>query len=141
MSAGVDITDVNADTRSPRTARAVGVSAAFAAVAGFVLWPPRAVYWTAAAAAVGTVATLALVALAALALGAAFGSATGVDGRAFAAGTAVAYVAGMAAIEVVVSPDGPAHLVLYGGIAACLVAGVGAARVRSLISVRPLGRV
>lgn len=111
-------------------ARAVAVSAVFAAVAGVALWPPRAVYWTAVAATVGESATLVAVTAVAAALGAAFAAVTGVGVRAFAAGTAVAYVAGMAAIAVVLAPDSPAHLVLYGALAACLVAGAAVTRVR-----------
>jgi len=122
---------VNAETGADPTvnARTVAVSAAFAAVAGLALWPPGAVYWTAVAAAVGEAATLALVVVAALALGGAFGALTGVDVRAFAAGAALAYLLGMAAVAR--SPDSPVHLFLYGGIAVCLVAGTAVARARA----------
>lgn len=125
---------MNAPTGSDATvtARRVAVSAVFTAVAGVVLWPPGAVYWTAVAAAVGEAATLALVVVTALALGAAFGSLTGVRVREFAAGGAVAYAVGMAAVAVAVSPDSPAHLVLYGALALCLAVGVAAARVRAV---------
>ncbi|WP_049929981.1 hypothetical protein [Halosimplex carlsbadense] len=112
-------------------ARTVAVSAVFAAVAGLALWPPGGVYWTAVAAAVGETATLALVVVAALALSGAFGALTGVGVRAFAVGAALAYLLGMAAIAVAISPDSPVHLLLYGGIAVCLVAGVAVARVRA----------
>ncbi|QLH76355.1 hypothetical protein HZS55_03120 [Halosimplex rubrum] len=125
---------MNADAGAGATVnvREVAVSAVFAVVTGIVLWPPGAVYWTAVAAAVGEAATLALVVVAALALGAAFGALTGVRVREFAAGGAVAYAVGMAAVAVAVSPDSPAHLVLYGALAVCLVVGVAAARVRAV---------
>lgn len=124
---------MNAETGADPTvnARTVAVSAAFAAVAGLALWPPGAVYWTAVAAAVGEAATLALVVVAALALGGAFGALTGVDVQAFAAGAALAYLLGMAAVAVARSPDSPVHLFLYGGIAVCLVAGTAVARARA----------
>ncbi|QPV64756.1 hypothetical protein I7X12_09190 [Halosimplex litoreum] len=124
---------MNAETGADATvnARRVAVSAVFAAVAGAVLWPPGAVYWTAVAATVGEAATLALVVVAAIALGAAFGALTGVRVREFAAGTAGAYLLGMAAIAAARSPDSPVHLFLYGAVAACLVVGVAAARVRA----------
>jgi hypothetical protein len=124
---------VNADAEADATVnpRRVAVSAVFAAVAGVVLWPPGGVYWTAVAAAVGEAATLGLVVVATLALGAAFGSFTGVRVSEFAAGTAVAYLLGMAAIAAARSPDSPVHHLLYGAVAVCLVVGVAAARVRA----------
>ncbi|WP_123535096.1 hypothetical protein [Halosimplex salinum] len=111
-------------------ARAVAASAVFAAVAALVLWPPGAVYWTAVAAAIGETATLVAVFTAAVALGAAFGALTGVGVREFAAGAALAYVVVMAGIAVVFTPDSPAHLVLYGVVFACHVAGVAGTTVR-----------
>lgn len=98
-------------------------SAAFAFVAGGVLWPPGAVYWTAVAAVVGDGVTLAFVGVLAVALGAAFAHATGVAVPWFAAGGAVAYVVGMIVVDVASEPESPAHYVLYGGLLVALVAG------------------
>ncbi|WP_459193363.1 hypothetical protein [Halosimplex sp. J119] len=112
-------------------ARGVAASAAFTAAAGIALWPPRAVYWTAVAERIGDVPTLAVVIAAAIALGGAFAIVSDVRPREFAAGAALAYVLGMAAIAVVIAPESPVHLGLYGGIALCLVAGAVAATLRS----------
>ncbi|WP_415379702.1 hypothetical protein [Halosimplex sp. TS25] len=110
-------------------ARAVAGSGVFAAVAGLALWPPGAVYWTVLAERIGEVPTLVVVAAAAIALGGAFVTITDVRPREFAVGSAVAYALGMAAVAVVIAPDSPVHLGLYGGIVLCLLAGaVGANR-------------
>jgi len=107
--------------------RAVAESAAAIFFAGLALWPPRAVYWTRLAAVVGDAVTLAVVPLAALVLGAVLRRVTGVDLPSFAVGGLVAYAVGMAAIEVWLTPDSPAHLVWY---AALLVGLVGGAAVQ-----------
>lgn len=109
---------------------AVPVSAAFALLAGFVLWPPGAVYWVVVAGVVGEGAALVLVVLAALALGACFARLTEMRTRHVLVGTAAAYVAGMAAIATT-RPDSPVHLVLYALLSACLVAGHGLWTVRN----------
>ena len=98
-------------------------SAAFAFVAGAVLWPPGAVYWTAVAAVVGDGVALAAVGALAVALGAAFARTTAVDLPWVAAGGAVAYVVGMVVVDVAVEPESPVHYVLYGGLLVALVAG------------------
>jgi hypothetical protein len=101
----------------------VAVGAAFALLAGALLWPPGAVYWTAVADRIGDVATLVVVATLAAALGAGFARATGIGTRRFAVGSALAYLVGMVGIELARSPDSPVHLLWYGLLAACLVAG------------------
>jgi hypothetical protein len=98
-------------------------SAAFVVVAGAVLWPPGAVYWTAVAAVVGDGVALAVVGMLAVALGAGFAHATAVDVPWVAAGGAVAYVAGMVVVDVVIQPESPVHYVLYAGVLVALVAG------------------
>lgn len=103
--------------------RAVTGSAVVTFLAGLALWPPRAVYWTRLAALVGDGPTLAIVCLLAFALGMAFVWLSGVDTRSFALGGLAAYVVGMAAIEMLVRPDSPAHLVWYAALLACLVGG------------------
>lgn len=102
-------------------------SAAFTAVALLALWPPGAVYWTALAASVGDAATLAAVCLVAAALGAGFALATEFRVRRIAVGGFAGVVALVLAIESGLSPDSPAHVALYGGLAACLLAGAAAA--------------
>ncbi|MFC7140752.1 hypothetical protein ACFQMA_13090 [Halosimplex aquaticum] len=110
-------------------ARATGISAVFAAVAGAALWPPQAVYWTAVAERIGEAPTLAVVIAVAVGLGGAFATIADIRPQEFAIGAATAYGLGMAAIAVVIAPDSPVHLGLYGGILLCLVAGaVGAGR-------------
>ncbi|GAB6862255.1 hypothetical protein ACFR97_13365 [Haloplanus litoreus] len=104
--------------------REVAGSAAFALLSGLVLWPPGDVYWRRLAALVGDGPTLGVVLLAAVALGVGFASVTAVGVWRFLAGGTVAYVVGMAAVEAVSTPDSPVHLVWYGGILVCLVAGV-----------------
>jgi hypothetical protein len=85
---------------------------------------PEAVHWTRLAAVVGDGVTLSVVCLLAVTLGVAFAWLTGVDVPSFAVGGVVAYAVGMAAIEVWLSPDSPAHLVWYAVLLACLVGGV-----------------
>jgi hypothetical protein len=101
----------------------VAGSALFVFIAGFVLWPPGGVYWTALAAVVVDGPTLALVALLAAVAGGAFVGATGISGSALARGALLAYVAGMTAVEVATAPESPAHLVGYAAIAVCLAGG------------------
>jgi hypothetical protein len=103
--------------------RQVLSSAVFAFVAGAVLWPPGAVYWTAVAAVVGDGVALAAVGVLAVVLGAAFAHATAVDLPWVAAGGAVAYAGGMVVVDVAYEPESPARYVLYGGLLVALVAG------------------
>jgi lipopolysaccharide export LptBFGC system permease protein LptF len=107
----------------PHSLRPVVASAAFVALAGLALWPPRAVYWTRLARVVGDGVTLAVVCLLALALGAVFARATGTRVRSFALGGVVAYVGGMAIIEAALTPDSPVHFVWYAALVGCLVVG------------------
>ena len=111
--------------------RAVARSAVATFLAGLVLWPPRAVYWTRLAGVVGDAVTLVVVCLLALAVGAVLTRVAGVDFPSFAVGALLAYAVGMAAVEAWLSPDSPAHLVWYAGLLACLVGGA-ALRDRSL---------
>jgi hypothetical protein len=94
-----------------------------ALVAGAVLWPPGPVYWTALSARVGDGPTLALVVVLAASLGVVLASATDVRVPEVTAGALVAYVAGMAAVAAVSTPDSPAHLVWYGVLATAFVGG------------------
>jgi len=103
--------------------RDVAASTLFALAAMAVLWPPGAVYWERVATVVGDGPTLALVGCLAVGLGAAFARLSGMSSRSFAAGVALAYAAGMVAVELRLDPDSPAHLVWYAALAAALLAG------------------
>ncbi|UWG46772.1 hypothetical protein HSRCO_0476 [Halanaeroarchaeum sp. HSR-CO] len=109
--------------RMHRTLRETGFGWAFVLLAGWVLWPPRAVYWSALAEIVGAPLTLVLVGALAVGLGFAVGVLRGVAIRPFVAGALLAYGSGMLAIEVVVRPESPVHLLLYGALLGCLVGG------------------
>lgn len=102
----------------------VAVATAFVLVAGLLLWPPRNVYWEQVGALVGDDATSAFVAVLAAGLGAWFARTSGLSFRHVVAGATLAYVAGMAAVEVVLQPDSPVHLLWYGLVLAALLAGV-----------------
>ena len=115
----------------PSPARDVPASALFALAAMAALWPPRAVYWHRVAVVVGEGPTLGLVGLLAVGLGATFARVTGASARSFAAGTVLAYAAGMAALERFLAPDSPAHLVWYGALAVAILLGVTAWRVHA----------
>mgnify|MGYP006277896849 CR=1 FL=1 len=108
----------------PHLHRDVAGSAAFALLTGAVLWPPGAVYWTRLAALVGDGPTIGVVLLVAVAFGAGFAHVTAVGVWRFLLGGVVAYAVGMAAVAAVSTPDSPVHLVWYGGLLGCLVAGV-----------------
>jgi hypothetical protein len=84
---------------------------------------PEAVHWTRLAAVVGDGVTLSVVCLLAVTLGVAFAWLTDVDVPSFAVGGLLAYAVDMAAIEVWLSPDSPAHLVWYAVLLVCLVGG------------------
>ena len=92
----------------------IASSALFVFVAGLVLWPPGAVYWTTLAAVVGDGATLVLVVLLASGLGAGFVWLTRVRVRRFATGGVLAYALWIVVIEAISNPDSPAHIVWYG---------------------------
>ncbi|WP_254763845.1 hypothetical protein [Natrinema marinum] len=102
---------------------AVAASAVLAFVAGFALWPPRHVYWSRVANALGEPLTLALVVVLAVIVGSGAVALLEVRFAEFAAGGLIAYVAGMALIAIVIEPISPVHLVLYGGLLACFVLG------------------
>lgn len=103
--------------------RDVVTSAAFAFLAGLVLWPPGAIYWSEVAGLVGGGPTLAMVGTAAVVLAVAFEYVADVSLPSFALGTVLAYAAGMVAILVALSPDSPVHLLWYALLAVCLFVG------------------
>jgi len=98
-------------------------AAALALVGGLLLWPPGRVYWTGVADVLGETPTLALVATLAALLGVWFARTAGLALTHVLVGALLAYAAGMAAIEVLLRPESPAHLVWYGALLACAVGG------------------
>lgn len=109
--------------------REILYSAAFALVAGAILWPPASelVYWDAFDAFGDAVILLVLVG--SVALGFVFGALTRVSPRSFAVGGTLAYLIGMAGIEVTLTTDSPVHFLLYGAILIGLCLGVVVAKI------------
>lgn len=99
------------------------VAAAFVLAVGVVLWPPRNVYWTVVSETVGQTATLVTVAVLALVAGAWFARTAAFALTHLVVGALGAYLAGMAAIEVLLTPDSPAHLVWYAILLGSLLGG------------------
>lgn len=92
-------------------------------VVGYLLWPPGYVYWDGLVDRLGAVATLAVVAGLAAGVGAWFARTSAIALRHLLAGGVVAYVAGMAAIEAVIAPASPVHLVWYAVLLVALLGG------------------
>jgi len=111
--------------------REVIFSVVFALVAGAIIWPPASelLYWTVFDV-IGDLILL-LVLGTSVAVGFVFGTLTAVSPRSFAVGGTLAYLIGMSAIEVAITPDSPVHLLLYGSILITMVVGVVVARRRS----------
>jgi len=109
----------DAESRLPEILAAATV----ALLAGLLLWPPGAVYWTGVADALGDGATLALVSTLALVLGAWFARTSAFALVHIFVGSVIAYGLGMVAIESLLRPDSPAHLVWYAILLACLLGG------------------
>ena len=107
--------------------KAVVVSAAYAFLAGLVVWPPveALLYWRwlPGVSAVGDLIVLP-VAVVSVSLGVGFATATGIGPRTFLVGGAAAYLLGMATIETAIAPESPAHLVLYVLVLVALTVGV-----------------
>lgn len=99
-----------------KTLRDVALSWIFVLLAGWTLWPPRAVYWQSLAKYVGDPLTLLIVGILAIGFGFAFERLTAFQAMAFIIGAGLAYLSGMIAIETVLAPDSPVHLILYGGL-------------------------
>ena len=91
---------------------------------GYVLWPPRRVYWQSVAAIVGDATVLALVALLATAVGMGAAIVLEYSIREFIVGSLVAYAVGMGLVEAVFETDSPVHVLLYGGLVLCYGLGV-----------------
>jgi len=101
----------------------IAAAAALALVAGLLLWPPGAVYWTGVANVLGDGVTLAIVSTLAGLLGAWFARTAAFAIIHLIIGGVIAYGLGMVAIEVLLQPNSPAHLVWYGALLACLLGG------------------
>ncbi|WP_132057904.1 hypothetical protein [Halorussus amylolyticus] len=102
------------------------LSGILAFVVGYLIWPPRRVYWTAVSDVVGVPVTLLLVAGVCVGVGVVVCLFASISPRNFAGGGLVAYLVGMVLIESILVPDSPVHLLLYGGVLVCLVVGVAA---------------
>lgn len=99
------------------------VSYGLALGAGWILWPPGAVYWEGLAAVIGDGPTLVLVGSLALGLGGAVRWVTHATYPTFFAGAVGAYLTGMAVIERTFVPDSPVHRLWYLGLLACFLGG------------------
>lgn len=106
-------------------ARTILYSGVFAFGAGMVLWPPASelVYWDVFDPIVGE-AVILLVLGASVAVGVGLGAFTPVGSRSFAVGGTIAYLLGMGAIGVVLTPDSPVHVLVYGSILIGLEIGI-----------------
>lgn len=113
------------------TAKSIARSWAFVLTVGAVLWPPGVVYWEPVATIIGDGATLLLVGVVAVGIGAAFIRIATIDMASFIVGGVLAYLTGMAVLELALSPESPAHFVLYAGLLGCLIGG-GSLYLRSL---------
>lgn len=100
----------------PKMLREIGLSWVFCILIGWTIWPPGAVYWPFLAKYIGQAFTLLVVGFLATGFGFAFVYLTDVQLRHFLAGAAIAYLSGMIAIETILLPDSPVHLILYGGL-------------------------
>lgn len=101
----------------------IAAASALVLTLGLLLWPPSAVYWERLAASIGEDATLAFVCLLAGGLGAWVERTSGFALAHVLGGCLLAYGTGMVAIEVLLRPDSPAHLVWYAVLGACLLGG------------------
>ena len=95
----------------------------FVILAGWMLWPPRAVYWQPLSDYVGEPITVLCIGMLAIGFGVIFGYLASVSARSFIVGAVIAYLTGMGAIELVLSPDSPVHLLLYAGLVLCFLGG------------------
>lgn len=88
-----------------------------------LLWPPRSVYWESFEGVIGRGPTLGVVALVAILVGGVLQRLTTVGRRAFVLGSIIGFCTLAIAIGLVIDPDSPVHLVLYGGLTISLVLG------------------
>lgn len=109
--------------RSVDVAIAVFVSAAVATAVVLGLWPPGWVYWTRLSALVGEVPTQVAVGAVALGLGAWFARTSGFGMWDVVVGAAFGFGVATTGIELILAPDSPASLALYGGIVTAFVGG------------------
>jgi hypothetical protein len=104
--------------------REVLYSVVFALVAGTILWPPASelVYWDVFDA-IGDAVILVVLGTS-VAVGFVFAVFTTVSPQSFAVGGTLAYLIGMGAIEVALTPESPVHFLLYGIILIGMCVGV-----------------
>ena len=106
-----------------KSLRDTALSVVFGILIGWILWPPRTVYWQSLADYVGEPITLLVVGILAVGFGFVFVYLTSVSIRPFIAGAVIAYVVGMSAIELVLTPASPVHLILDAGLLLCILVG------------------
>jgi hypothetical protein len=99
------------------------MTAVFAFVAGAVLWPPGWAYWLVVAPMLGDSGTVAVIYFLTMALGLAFTAITLFPLRAIVAGGGAAYLAGMVALTVTVTPAGWFQYVWYAALLGCFLGG------------------
>ncbi|ATW87951.1 hypothetical protein halTADL_1158 [Halohasta litchfieldiae] len=108
----------------------ISVSTVVSFVVGYLLWPPRAVYWAALVPFLGSPATVGIVFLTAAVAGAVVAWSRPYRLSSVTYGGLLAYVFGMLGIELAVSADSPVHLFFYATLLVCFVLGAAAERRR-----------
>lgn len=101
-------------------------SAVYILVTGSLAWPPTNSYWLPVANVVGDKPTLILLFTVTGLLGAAYSSRTDVESMDYAAGGALAYTAGMTAIELLLNPATTAYLLTYAAVLVSMYVGFAA---------------
>lgn len=101
-------------------------SAIYTLVAGSLAWPPTNSYWLPIASLAGDKPTLILLFTVTGLLGAAYSSHTDVESMDYAAGGALAYVAGMTAVELLLDPATTAYLLTYAAVLISMYVGFAA---------------
>lgn len=103
--------------------RELGLSWLFVTIIGFLLWPPRFVYWTEIVEYTGETVLIAIIGIISVLLGLAFMRYSGVSILNYISGGIVSYISGMVLIELFIHPVSPVHFVLYGILLFWILAG------------------
>lgn len=102
----------------------VVVSAAVVLLLVLGLWPPEGVSWTPTTDALNEPVTLGIVGTLAVGLGAWFGRTAEFHAATVAIGGVLGFGTGVLGIELLLEPDGTAHVVRYGVLTGCVLLGV-----------------
>jgi len=108
----------------------ISVTTVVGFVVGYLLWPPRAVYWATLAPFIGGPATVGVVFFTAAVAGAVVAWHRPYRLSSITYGGLLAYVFGMLAIELSVPSDSPVHLLVYTALLVCFVLGAAVERRR-----------